>query len=731
MRNFQYTQPGTSFSPDIGVIIKQNQDFSLSGNFPLWGTADAQGYFLALSDGLGSKDLSHVGAECICQSFFQLISSDEGQNLLAKEEIHDFLRNLHGIWLENLEKNPIPDCACTGIFAAVLHDYVYLFRLGDGFLCAVWENQIQVLWEDKEKKELYLNETTSLAEKFQLSDWEFAVFPQENLLGLVAGSDGIEIGWQQLADYKNFSEDFISSLFFQNEEDIFQSLKNVVEEQENRDDKTLVLLLEEISLRRKKMQNSTAVYDAFSYLHHCLSPISRGGQGEVYRSTQTNIAIKFQFDAQGNRDMLHLEKNKNFQRVRCLAIPEYCHVTLPLAPLKDYVGYVMVLLEDMDSFSSCFDLNTQEYGGGNPFFDQILAQGGDFAMIQLFHNYILSGGKRRRLLAYYKLAMIFTTLHSRGLVFGDFSPSNVFFSKDQHFSHVWLIDVDNLDYAGNHLKKRPFFTPRFVAPEVARGEKACSMYSDDYSFALALFYQLTGTHPFEGKESEQFDQETVVDFKENPALDQGQLPWILDPEDRQNQLSHTAIPHEYLCSKALLSCFHRSFSKKGRENFLHRCSSLEWMDMLAKELDSSLVCPFCQMDFTWSQEEAEQICPWCDEKVPYISVSAYTYPQNRLIWRFVQEQKENISLPLRLFRGNQVLSKERKDLMDEILGEIQKQEGVFILLQRQSQFLLRKMEAEGQFSRSFHRFALSQETQSFLWEDTGNLEKFRVEVRFL
>ena len=74
---------------------------------------------------------------------------------------------------------------------------------------------------------------------------------------------------------------------------------------------------------------------------------------------------------------------------------------------------------------------------------------------------------------------------------------------------------------------------------------------------------------------------------------------------------------------------------------------MEWSDALAFELDHSVKCKKCEMEYNPMQNMS---CPWCDEKNKYVSFSCNknddcTDPS------YIHEVSNGIEVPLRLVKG--------------------------------------------------------------------------------
>ena len=380
--------------------------------------------------------------------------------------------------------------------------------------------------------------------------------------------------------------------------------------------------------------------DIYGYTHNATTEISRGGQGIVFRTENPNIAVKVALNSLGNGFSEDSSDNEAFESLRLLPIPSKINLTLPQATLRKYSGYVMTLLDDMESFESAFDYSFQNKCG---YTNEWLEGIGDEDCAEFFGQYIMSGGLRRRLDAYLHIANMLSKLHSNGLVYCDFSTKNAFISNAKENSIVWLIDADNLDYQEKTLKSG-YYTPGFGAPEVIIG-KGCTFYSDSYAFAVSLYLQITGTHPFKGALLEaDFDDDDFADDREEKAF-AGEYPWINDSEDDTNHIN-TSIPHELVISSRLNELFQKEFSKEGRTKRYTRPTLFEWVHQLAFESDHSIRCKKCKMDYDYSFE----VCPWCDNINEIIVFESFE--NHSPIWSFFHEiGNDTFVVPMRIITG--------------------------------------------------------------------------------
>lgn len=403
--------------------------------------------------------------------------------------------------------------------------------------------------------------------------------------------------------------------------------------------------------------------DIYGYTHNTTSEISRGGQGIVFRTENPNIAVKVALNSLGNGFSEDSSDNEVFESLRLLPIPSKINLTLPQATLRKFSGYVMTLLDDMESFESAFDYSFQTKCG---YTNEWLESLGNDDITEMFGQYMMSGGLRRRLNAYLHISEMLSQLHSNGLVYCDFSTKNAFISSSKENNNIWLIDADNLDYQEKTLKSG-YYTPGFGAPEVIKG-KGCTFYSDSYAFAVSLYWQITGTHPFKGAllESNFDDDDDFADDHEEKAYS-GEYPWVNDAEDDSNH-TDTCIPHELIISSRLNELFQKEFSEEGRTKRHTRPTMFEWVHQLSFELDHTIRCQKCQMDYDYSLET----CPWCDNVNDVITFESFE--SNNQIWSYTHEiGDESVSVPMRLINGF------RNKQIDDIAFKYEKKQDKIII----------------------------------------------------
>lgn len=413
--------------------------------------------------------------------------------------------------------------------------------------------------------------------------------------------------------------------------------------------------------------------DIYGKVHYIKSELKRGGQGVVYKTQDPNILIKIELNEDGTEVT---EPNTVYDNIRLLPIPRGINLTLPLATLKGVSGYVMYLLDDMESFDKYFSNNQNDNNELSSNNYLLNFKDNDDEVVQLFvqsmAHYISTGANKIRLEAFFKLACILARLHANGLVYGDISGNNIFISNNENNTIVWLIDSDNVNYQ-KITSKKIFGTPGFYAPELINPDeskrKGNTFYSDSYSFSIAFFTELLGQYPFMGDYFNQHEDEYEYEEDKEDKAFSGTLPWIFDDEDISNA-AETVIPSELILTKNLREIFKRTFSKKGRECRETRPSMMEWSYFLGIEVDNTIICSSCHMGYNIKEHDQ---CPCCDAKNKFVSIESFV--DEIKIWSFsigINEIKLN-KIPIRCVEGL------RLDSVDKDIFSISFQESHLVL----------------------------------------------------
>lgn len=286
-----------------------------------------------------------------------------------------------------------------------------------------------------------------------------------------------------------------------------------------------------------------------------------GGQGEVYRSTWDgrDVALKWYFRAQATEDQaaaLRLLIARGAPDERFLW-------PLDLVRHKGIggFGYLMPLREP-----TCRSINDIMRRRAEPSFRALATAG-------------------------FQLADSFLNLHARGLCYRDISFGNVFLDPDT--GHVRICDNDNVAVNGTG-SAGVLGTPRFMAPEIVRGEASPSTQTDLFSLSVLLFYLFMMHHPLEGK------RESAIRCLDLPAMNRlyGEDPlFVFDPRDPRNRpdprYHNNALVFWPLYPAWFQGLFTRSFTEGIADPLHGRVRESEWRGAILTLRDSLVYCGSC------------------------------------------------------------------------------------------------------------------------------------------
>jgi DNA-binding helix-hairpin-helix protein with protein kinase domain len=190
-----------------------------------------------------------------------------------------------------------------------------------------------------------------------------------------------------------------------------------------------------------------------------------------------------------------------------------------------------------------------------------------------------------------QLADSFLALHAMGLCYRDISFGNVFFDPDT--GEVLICDNDNVAVDGE-AEGGVLGTPRFMAPEIVRGEALPSMQTDLYSLAVLLFYMLMVHHPLEGR------REVEIKCLDLPAMNKlyGTDPlFIFDPDDDSNRpvpdFHDNALAFWPLYPQFIRDLFTKAFTDGIWDPQNGRVRESEWRSAMVRMRDAIIYCPVC------------------------------------------------------------------------------------------------------------------------------------------
>ena len=304
-----------------------------------------------------------------------------------------------------------------------------------------------------------------------------------------------------------------------------------------------------------------------------------GGQGEVYRArlvdgkgTGSLVALKWFFPHYLRQDR---ELRARLERAVDTGPPSDRFLwpqDLVQTADRPGFGYVMPLRDDR--FVGITDLVTRRT---EPTFHALVT-----AAFELAHNY--------------------RQLHAKGFCYRDISFGNVFF--DPESGEVRICDNDNVS-VNNQGSGAIRGTPRFMAPEIVRGEAGPSTQTDLFSLAILLFYMLVNHHPLEGAREAQircFDLPAMTRLYGTDPL------FIFDPDDDSNRPlfgNHdNALALWPLYPGFVQELFVRAFTD-GLRQAHHRVRESEWAGELIRLRNSIFYCQRCGVENFYDPDALE------------------------------------------------------------------------------------------------------------------------------
>ena len=186
----------------------------------------------------------------------------------------------------------------------------------------------------------------------------------------------------------------------------------------------------------------------------------------------------------------------------------------------------------------------------------------------------------------FNLAHNYLLLHSQGLCYRDISFGNAFFDPDND-----NVSVDGAGVLG------VLGTPRFMAPEIVRGEAVPSTQTDLFSLSVLIFYTLMVAHPLEGA------KEAAIKAMDLPAMNKiyGKEPiFIFDPNDASNRpvpgIHDNALAFWRIYPQFLHDIFIRAFTIGIKDPKNWRVRESEWRGEMIKLRDAIFYCPHCSLE---------------------------------------------------------------------------------------------------------------------------------------
>lgn len=151
-----------------------------------------QPVLIAVSDGLGSKSLSHLGAQAVTHAVKRLADYSGSETVL---EPLSLIKLFHEFWLDELQDVAIEQCRCTAVFAIVWEEQTLFAQLGDGDCCIITSSQYgdeqKARFLTQKNDDLFANQTHSLSQELQINQWHFCLQPTAEIEACFLVTDGI------------------------------------------------------------------------------------------------------------------------------------------------------------------------------------------------------------------------------------------------------------------------------------------------------------------------------------------------------------------------------------------------------------------------------------------------------------------------------------------------------------------------------------------------------------
>jgi DNA-binding helix-hairpin-helix protein with protein kinase domain len=292
--------------------------------------------------------------------------------------------------------------------------------------------------------------------------------------------------------------------------------------------------------------------------------LGAGGQGEVYKAQLggQDVAVKWFF-----AHMATPEQRASMELlIRKGAPSEHFLYPMEITTSAGVPGFGYVMPLRPKRFKNIVDLMTRRI---EPSFRALATAG-----LNLSHNYLL--------------------LHTQGLCYRDISFGNAFFDPDN--GDVLIADNDNVSVDGAGVLG-VLGTPRFMAPEVVRGEALPSTQTDLFSLSVLIFYMLMVAHPLEGA------KEAAIKALDLPAMTKlyGKEPiFIFDPADDSNRpvpgIHDNALAFWRIYPQFLRDIFIRAFTSGIRDPKNGRVRESEWRGVMVQLRDAIFYCPHCSLE---------------------------------------------------------------------------------------------------------------------------------------
>ena len=212
---------------------------------------------------------------------------------------------------------------------------------------------------------------------------------------------------------------------------------------------------------------------------------------------------------------------------------------------------------------------------------------------------------RSLLTACYNIANNFYILHSAGLCYRDISLNNIFF--DPETGEIQIGDTDNIIINGQKIGNIAG-TPKFMAPEIVKGDALPSRQTDLFSLAVLLFYINFLSSPLEGMNESRIKNMDLAALKK---LYGDEPIFIFDPENDSNRpdprYHENAVIFWKIYPKFFKDLFIEAFTKGISDPVNGRVRESQWRSGIVQMRDLIFYCSYCNQQNFYDPEEKNNL----------------------------------------------------------------------------------------------------------------------------
>ncbi|MCL2823377.1 MAG: protein kinase [Polyangiaceae bacterium] len=211
-----------------------------------------------------------------------------------------------------------------------------------------------------------------------------------------------------------------------------------------------------------------------------------------------------------------------------------------------------------------------------------------------------------------QIAAGFRELHLKGYSYQDINDGNFFINPQN--GRVLICDNDNVSEFGK--SSGIMGKPRYMAPEIVRGDSVPNMKTDAYSLAVVLFLMWVRTHPLEG-----YSGTPTFMGAENVRRIYGTNPvFMFDPTDKSNLPIQGVHDHAVdiwnnMLPPYLREKFRAAFSKDSLTDPQKRVIELDWMRVFIRMRGETYKCKCDTVYF--ADPLSPNPCPGCGAKMTF------------------------------------------------------------------------------------------------------------------